>query len=599
MKEKSISWRDKALLPLRKIKIQWRLIILYAVICVVPTLLFGTVYRVRYTQELENKTGQSAVQLLSMMTDRQNDFLDQLSNISINISTLEAVQDLLGTEELSTYEKNTISKAIQDQIEKKIVLSPMIESVILTDINGQIQYSMGYETIRSGVLDKILKQVEDSRSLEYITGLPQTDTNGTNMVWIRAINRTNFVGQRIGYLVLLLNEKRFAEETYRSLYQEEHGEIVFLGEDGTIVSSCDTAFKVGSKEKDRLLTDKIDKAEEMATRHFKVEVEGIHYYATCYHNSRAEWYAVSLIRNSYITAELNDVSRFVFTLSTICILLGLLGLAVISASIVRPVSRLVQYCSDVSCRSGSRTICDRGNDELGYLTRQISNMVQTIDDYNAKEIQNSIEQKNLEIQMLQAQINPHFLFNTLNTIKWVAVLSRVPTVADSLSALSGLLKNTIVDKGDVLLLKDELENVRNYARLQSLRYAEQFVMKYDIEPRCDDKYILKFLLQPIVENAIIYGVEGVDHVVTIEVKAESYENGMMITIHDDGAGFDMEILQNSGKKEKQLSGIGIGNVRQRIQLAYGQGAEMTVDSEKGKGTTVKLILPGEVAPNNV
>lgn len=599
MDQQSISWRDKALLPLRKMKIQWRLIILYAVICVIPTLLYGTVYRVRYTQELENKTGQSAVQLLSMMTDRQNDFLDSLSNISVNIATLDAVQDLLCTEGLSTYEKNTISKTIQGQIEKKLVLSPMIESVMLTDINGELQYSMGYETIQPGVLDKILKQVEDSHSSEYITGLPQSDTNKTNMVWIRAVNRTNFVGQRIGYLVLLLNEKRFAEETYRSLYQEEHGEILFLGEDGTIVSSYDAAFRVGFQEEDCLLTNKIHEAGEMSTQHFKVVVNGIHYYATYYHNSRANWYAVSLIRNSYITAELNDVNRFVFMLSTICILLGLLGLAVISASIVRPVSRLVQYCNDVSCRSGSRTIYDCGNDELGYLTRQISDMVQTIDDYNAKEIQNSIEQKNLEIQMLQAQINPHFLFNTLNTIKWVAVLSRVPTVADSLSALSGLLKNTIVDKGEVLLLKDELENVRNYARLQSLRYAEQFVMKYNIEPGCNDKYILKFLLQPIVENAIIYGVEGVDHTVTIEVKAQNYENGMIITIHDDGAGFDMKILQDSDKKGKKLSGIGIGNVRQRIQLAYGQGAEMTIESEKGKGTTVKLILPGEVAPNNV
>lgn len=599
MKERSISWRDKALLPLRKIKIQWRLIILYAVICVIPTLLFGTVYRVRYTQELENKTGQSATQLLSMLTDRQNDFLDNLSNISINISTLDAVQGLLGTKNLSTYEKNTLSKEIQSQIEKNLVLSPMIESIMLTDRDGQIQYSMGYETIKSGVLDRLLKQAEDSHSLEYITGLPQSDANGTNMIWIRAVNRTNFIGQRIGYLILLLDEKQFAKETYRPLYQEEHGEIVFIGEDGTIVSSCDPAFKVGYQEADGLLANHIEQMEKTQDRHFKVEVEGIHYYATYYHNFRANWYAVSLIRNSYITAELSDVNRFVFTISMICILLGLLGLAIISASIVRPVSRLVQYCSDVSCRNGSRTIFDCGNDELGYLTRQISNMVQTIDDYNAKEIQNSIEQKNLEIQMLQAQINPHFLFNTLNTIKWVAVLSRVPIVADSLSALSGLLKNTIVDKGEVLSLKDELENVRNYARLQSLRYAEQFVIEYDIEPICNDKFILKFLLQPIVENAILYGVEGMDHVVTIRVKAESYENGMIITIQDDGAGFDMKLLQNKDKKGKQLSGIGIRNVRQRIQLAYGQGSEMTVESEKGKGTTVKLILPGEVAPDHV
>ena len=127
--------------------------------------------------------------------------------------------------------------------------------------------------------------------------------------------------------------------------------------------------------------------------------------------------------------------------------------------------------------SASLLICSCWEHPNPYLTREVSNMVRTIDEYNAKDIQNSIDRKNLEIQMLQAQINPHFLFNTLNSIKWIAVLSRVPTVADSLAALAGLLKNTIVNKGEQIPLREELENVRNYALIQSLRYTERFQME--------------------------------------------------------------------------------------------------------------------------
>lgn len=193
--------------------------------------------------------------------------------------------------------------------------------------------------------------------------------------------------------------------------------------------------------------------------------------------------------------------------------------------------------------------------------------------------------------MLQAQINPHFLFNTLNSIKWTAVLSRVPAVADSLSALAGLLKNTIVNKQEFLPLQGELENIRNYALIQSLRYTEQFVMEYRVDDACLETPILKFLLQPIVENAILHGVEGVGRLVTITVEARPWQGGLEVTVRDDGAGFDTALPELQNTSSRRFSGIGMGNVRQRVALVYGPAASMTVESEPGRGTAVTLLLP--------
>ena len=237
-------------------------------------------------------------------------------------------------------------------------------------------------------------------------------------------------------------------------------------------------------------------------------------------------------------------------------------------------------------------------DNLHRRLKKIIGQVQAIDrmvdeiqmlmDRRRKE---QARRRELELENLQYQINPHFLFNTLNSIKWTAVLSRVPAVADSLSALAGLLKNTIVNKQEFLPLQGELENIRNYALIQSLRYTEQFVMEYRVDDACLETPILKFLLQPIVENAILHGVEGVGRLVTITVEARPWQGGLEVTVRDDGAGFDTVLPELQNTSSRRFSGIGMGNVRQRVALVYGPAASMTVESEPGRGTAVTLLLP--------
>ena len=593
--EKKSAFLDRVVLPLRKKKILWRLILLYAVICVVPILLFGSVYQARYTKELKNKTSENTCQLLSMLTDRHNDLIDRLVDISTKISTYDSVQRLLlGGGQLSSYEKNILSQEIGDQIEKNLLISPMVKSVVLTDTAGNIQYSMGYETFTAESLEPALAKAEETWPLECVTALPSSD-----MVLVHAVNQADYTGGHLGFLVLLIDEKLFAQNTYRQLYAEEQGEICLLGDDGVVVSSYDPRLPVGYTVPDPRLLEEIQQEYGQPVPYFTFELGDELYHVSFFYNSKTRWYAVSMVRDSYLMKELVRFNHFVRLLSLLCVLLGCLGLIVVSASIVRPVTRLVRYCKGVAERSGPRSIVDDGEDELGYLTREVSNMVRTIDDYNAKDIQNNIERKNLEIQMLQAQINPHFLFNTLNSIKWIAVLSRVPTVADSLSALAGLLKNTIVNKGEQIPLREELENVRNYALIQSLRYTERFQMEYHIEQACENRNVLKFLLQPIVENAIIYGVEGIDHVVVVQVRAEMETGGMRLEIRDDGAGFDVDALQQPDVRKKRLSGIGMANVRQRIQLAYGPNAWMKVQSAPGQGTIVTMWLPDQEEKDDV
>ena len=583
------AWLDRVILPLRKGRILWRLIILYAVVCAAPILIFGGLYRARYTAELRQKLGSDALRLLSMLTDRQNDLLENMERITMKLSTTDEVQRMLTEPSLDPYAKNQLALQITRQIEQNLLISPLAKNVTLLDTGGRVVYSMGYDRLQDAALRELVPRAEDAYPLELVTSLPSGGQ--ANMVMVRAINQADFTGQRLGYLLLVVDEERFAQETCRQVYPEEQGQVVLVGADGTVISSADPALASGLPLPDPSLLETIGSLHAAGDPHFSIEVGGQSYYASFFYNSKARWYALALVREGYMNAEMDRLNAFILLVSFLCLGLGLVAMLVIAASIVRPVNRLVRYCRGVAARTGERSIRDGGRDEIGYLTGEVGRMVARLDEYGEREVQNSIQMKNLEIQMLQAQINPHFLFNTLNSIKWTAVLSRVPAVADSLSALAGLLKNTIVNKQEFLPLQGELENIRNYALIQSLRYTEQFVMEYRVDDACLETPILKFLLQPIVENAILHGVEGVGRLVTITVEARPWQGGLEVTVRDDGAGFDTALPELQTTSSRRFSGIGMGNVRQRVALVYGPAASMTVESEPGRGTAVTLLLP--------
>jgi two-component system sensor histidine kinase YesM len=190
--------------------------------------------------------------------------------------------------------------------------------------------------------------------------------------------------------------------------------------------------------------------------------------------------------------------------------------------------------------------------------------------------------------MLQAQINPHFLFNTLNSLKWSAMLSGNKTLDEGIGALSALLQNTIINNKERIPFSAEIENVKNYAVIQRIRYADSFNLNFDIESGLENAVVLRFILQPIVENSIIHGNNSDERQITINVKAYSENNDLKIVISDDGIGFSVE--ENSESKNK-LSGIGITNVDERIRLNFGENYGITVKSKIGVGTTSYIKIP--------
>lgn len=200
--------------------------------------------------------------------------------------------------------------------------------------------------------------------------------------------------------------------------------------------------------------------------------------------------------------------------------------------------------------------------------------------------------RQLELEMLQYQINPHFLFNTLNSLKFVAQMNDVPVLDEGISSLSSLLQHTLVRKQEIIPISMEIDNLKHYFNLQNIRYAGMFHVIYDLEEITLKYEIPRFVLQPLAENAIIHGTVK-NREITITIKSHLIENKFIeLILQDDGSGFDPSILE-IGKKER-FSSIGLSNVDQRIKLHYGSQYGLIISSTSGKGTLCKILLPQHI-----
>ena len=211
-----------------------------------------------------------------------------------------------------------------------------------------------------------------------------------------------------------------------------------------------------------------------------------------------------------------------------------------------------------------------------------------------------LRQKQAEYLALQNQINPHFLYNTLNTIKWMASLQHADTIRDMTAALGRLLQN--ISKGsDKISIYEEMSLLDDYVLIQDIRYDGRLNVRYHIgDPEITQALILKFLFQPIVENAIFHGIEPKgDGSGTIDIYLNQQDKSIYIHIVDNGIGMTTEQIEQllnpeeSPKNRRGLNGIGISNINQRIKMTYGQEYGISITSKPGAYTDVLICIPYE------
>ena len=287
------------------------------------------------------------------------------------------------------------------------------------------------------------------------------------------------------------------------------------------------------------------------------------------------------------------------------IIIGLSLSLLFTRYLTRPIVRLIEHMDVISSGDFNRNPAIESNDELGVIGRQINEMSAHVSDLMENRIRDEQEKMNLEIKMLQAQINPHFLYNTLDSIKWIATMQHNTGIVRVVSALSSLLKNMAKGFNEKVTVRQELDFLDNYITIEKIRYIELFDVEITVaDPALYNAGIIKLTLQPLVENSIFSGIEPSGKPGLIQIHIFSREQTLYIRIRDNGVDISKEnidrMLTDTSRVTKHyMSGIGLPNVDRRIKLVYGQEYGLAIDSEVGVYTCVTVSLPLEFQGHDV
>lgn len=294
----------------------------------------------------------------------------------------------------------------------------------------------------------------------------------------------------------------------------------------------------------------------------------------------------------------NYTSAVLRTIRSVSVIMGALGVLLclwcawqLSRQLFEPVQKLDSAMRRVEQGDYSVELESSAEDELGRLTSNFNRMTREYRENLDRSVQRERELNETRLSMLQAQLNPHFLYNTLDSIKWMGVTNGVPQVAGMATDLAALLRAGI--SGEKLItLEQELELINRYLEIQEMRFTDSFTCEIEVEDRFQHCIIPKLVLQPIVENAIIHGVADMEYGY-IKISAREDSGDMILTVSDNGKGISEDVLALLNAPGHQIPGghLGLSNVDKIIRLYYGESYGIAVFSKPGEGCRVELRLP--------
>ncbi len=427
--------------------------------------------------------------------------------------------------------------------------------------------------------------------------------------------------KQAGYLFIEVSTELFTTPLKRYGIPEDSSIFLTIGEHRYIYEN--NTFTEFHQEYETL-SDMSSAALSDMTRITKIKnAEGIDKIMVTLPLDMSDCYITQSISHAELNNQLMLFGRILMLTLIGIMAIGALLMYIMNRMINVPVRKLRAKMSRIAAGDFTRDPSIEWNHELGDIGRGINDLSQNVDLLMNRRLEDEKQKKDLEYKMLQSQINPHFLYNTLNSIKWMATIQGANGISEMTTALSRLLKS--ISKGTSLLvdIREELSLLENYFTIQSYRYGGTITMQIEVEDESlYDCEIIKFTLQPLVENAIFHGIEpkGSVGTITIHVGWEpthpdslpiaeashihtttAFEdnremNGISISVTDNGVGMSAEkaaqiLLDNNDSSPDFFREIGVSNVHKRLQYEFGEAYGITVDSVENEYTTMSIHIP--------
>ena len=380
-------------------------------------------------------------------------------------------------------------------------------------------------------------------------------------------------------------------------YIEKMAKNINFGSDGSVVIFDENLNKISDIAHDSALSKLLK--EKPSIGNFSYSEGKNEYTAVHIHSDSTGWTTVGVIPLRYINKDLAGIQYLTVIIIVLTIIIGVTVSVIIAQSLILPLENTVNALEKFSRGDFAVRLKENRCDEIGKLNRIFNKAIKEINELMQKVTQSEILNKEMEFKTLQSQMNPHFLYNTLDTINWLAFKEKQTEICNLVAAISSLIRASISNKKSIITIEQELDYVKNYIYIQHIRYKDRFDIIYDIDESLLKQAVPKLIIQPIVENAIIHGIENSKNKNLLYISVKRENECIIIIVKDTGIGMTdekvsellKEPLNAEGDEQKAHTNLGLYAVHKRIQLMYGDLYGLTVQSQAGEGTTVTLHIP--------
>lgn len=570
--------------------IQSTIMMVFSLISISLMLILGIVMYTRFSTLSREKTIQSTEKLMEQAGENLEDYLVSMRQISdavyynvIKENDFSGQDDVIqrGMDLLYEANKNNLrSIAVYNGSGSLIAAEPVASQKEDPDITRQSWF---------------IQAMGEMENMHFSTPHIQNlfDDGTMRYYWVISLSRvaefTVHGDPQIG--VLLVDMDYFSiSRMMKQINTLNYGQYYYL---------CDSNGQIIYHPRQIQISDGIARENSAAAAKYKDGVwdesfEGEHRTVIVNTISYTGWKLVGVIPDTTFTRGMINVRYFIVMLMLLMVMTLMIINRVVSVRISSPIWKLNE--SVMGYEAGEKPeIYIGGSSEIRYLGHSIQSSYEKIDTLMGKILEEQNERRKSELDALQSQINPHFLYNTLDSITWMVEGGRNDDAVFMISQLARLFRISLSKGRTVISVKDELQHAESYMNIQKVRYKNSFTVVFDIDPPVCSFCTVKLILQPVLENAINYGVSGMDDCGEIRVEGRLGDGDVILSVTDNGIGMSEEevrfLLTDGSRIHKHGSGVGLVNVNNRIRILFGKDYGLSVESEPDEGTTVTIRMP--------